>query len=313
MPSFPGFQTHAATLAVSGDEDIRMVYLDNHLERPAPSLLLLHGLFDNKATWIPLSRELNSCCRLIAPDMVGFGRSSRPLLRQGPAAYRYSPAMQVDCLGQFIARLDAGDLILVGNSLGGGIALRLYLTRPDLAPRIRGLVLIDTASYPQRLPGLVREIGGWLGTLLNTRPGRSMCFRLRLADYLVRRGFRRVFHDPRKIPPALVEEAVAVLHAPHTFYAYQQTCRNLVQPDHLDLARRFGAIACPILILWGWEDRIISPLFALRLQRDILPADLEILDQCGHVPQLECPRETAALIRKWLQKHFSPIPPPTED
>lgn len=301
---FPDFQTRAVVVADEDGEEVQMIYLDNHLSSAAPTLLLFHGLFDNKATWILLGRELREDCRLVAPDLVGFGYSSKPLLGHHPEAYRYSPAMQIDYLERFIGRLGLEELILVGNSLGGGLALQLYLTRKELVDRLRGLILIDAAAYPQQLPGYVRELGGWLGALLNTPLGRFVCFRLGLAELLVRRTFSRTFCDQRKIPAALVQEALAVMRTPNAFYAYRLAARNLVPPNHPVLVSRLREVTCPVLILWGWEDRIISPLNALRFQQDIPHARLHIFDQCGHAPHLEYPCEVANLIREWLQEHF---------
>ena len=302
---FPGFQTHRTTIAREGDEDLEVVYLDNHRTTTSPPLLLLHGFFDNKATWRDLCAHLNDSYRIIVPDLIGFGHSSKPRLPGRQLSARYSTEMHVDCLSQFIDCLDLDDLILTGNSLGGGIALRLFLTCSSLHSRTHGMILVDAAGYPQQLPGYIREMGGWVGTLMNISLFRALCFRLGIVSRMVRGTFHRTFFDPGKIPDDLVDEAVAVLKTPDIFYAYQMAARNIIPPDHESLVARFKEIDCPTLILWGKEDRIIPPLFALRFKEDIANADLHIFDCCGHAPHIEYSEQTAELIENWLTKHFS--------
>ena len=304
---FPDFQTHRTIIAREGEEDLEVVYLDNHSTTTSPPLLLLHGLFDNKATWRDLCAHLNDSCRIIAPDLIGFGHSSKPRLPGHPLSARYSTEMHVDYLSRFIDHLDLDDLILAGNSLGGGIALRLFLTSPSLRARIRGMILVNAAGYPQELPGYIREMGGWVGTLMNLSLFRALCFRIGIVSRMVRGTFHRTFFNPEKVSDDLVDEAIAVLQTPDIFYAYQMAARNIVPPDHESLVARFKEIDCPTLILWGREDRIIPPLFALRFKEDISNADLHIFDRCGHAPHIEYSEQTADLIENWLAKHFSGV------
>mgnify|MGYP001351030038 FL=1 len=117
-----------ATAVVVGDESgapIRMAYTETGDPHAEVSLLLLHGLFDHRGTWSYLTPHLVAAgFHVIAPDLIGFGASSRPLLRDLPADERYSVDTQVAFLRTFIRQLDLDDLVLVGSSLGGGAALR---------------------------------------------------------------------------------------------------------------------------------------------------------------------------------------------
>ena len=119
-PLFPGFAEYRLALA----DQVEMAYIDNG-GGDHPPLVLLHGVFDNKATWFRLAARL-AARRLIAPDLIGHGHSSKPTFAARPEHERYSPDMQVGYLAAFIAALDLDDVILLGNSLGGGLALRLY-------------------------------------------------------------------------------------------------------------------------------------------------------------------------------------------
>ncbi|MBT4500616.1 MAG: alpha/beta hydrolase [Gemmatimonadetes bacterium] len=302
--NIPGFQTHTAIIDRQNSEELEVVYLDNGGEADAPCLLLLHGLFDNKATWTHLCRQLGNSCRIVAPDLIGFGRSSKPPLLGRPESERYAAAMHVEFLGKFIDCLGLDNYILVGNSLGGGIALQLYLTRSTQAEKIRGLILIAAAGYPQEIPGYIRQLAGSLGSLLQITPLRGLLARLGILEWLVRGSFHRTFFDPDNIPEALVEEAVAIIQLPDTVRSFQLAARNIVPPDHAALVGKFSQIDCPTLVLWGKQDRIIPSLFALRFQEDIPHTELHTFDACGHASHIEYTEESAALIDAWLQRHF---------
>lgn len=294
---FPRFAENRIALA----DQVEMAYIDNGGSGDHPPLVLLHGIFDNKATWFRLTARLPGH-RILAPDLIGHGHSSKPTFAARPAHERYSPDMQVSYLAAFIAALDLADVILVGNSLGGGLALRLYLDFPALAAKVRGLVLIDAAGYPHKLPVHVHTLGSHLGKLLAHAPVHTLartCGLLRLAAW---RTFRRCFHDRRKIPPELATVAHTALETPNTAYAYHYSARNLVPPDVATFYQRFGDITCPTLVLWGQQDRILPVRSAQRFAADLPCADLNIFPNCGHAPHLEYPDETADCIKQWIKE-----------
>ena len=293
---FPRFAENRIALA----DKVEMAYIDNG-KGDHPPLVLLHGIFDNKATWFRLTARLPGH-RIIAPDLIGHGHSSKPTFAARPARERYSPDMQVSYLAAFIAALDLDDVILVGNSLGGGLALRLYLDFPALAAKVRGLVLIDAAGYPHKLPVHVRTLGSSLGKLLTYAPIHTLartCGLLRLAVW---RTFRRCFHDRSKIPPELATVARAALETPNAVYAYHYSARNLIPSDVATFHQRFGDITCPTLVLWGQQDRVLPVRSAQCFAADLPCADLHILPNCGHAPHLEYPDETADYIERWIKE-----------
>lgn len=291
----------APEVLVLGEDEgrpIRMVYQDSHTSGAA--LLLLHGLFDQRGTWDLVWPLLAGHYRLIAPDLVGFGESSKPRLRPHPPDWRYSLAMHAGHLLRLIEHLGLERWGLVGNSLGGGLALYLWCTQPQLRPAIQGLALLDPACYPQPLPGYVRQVAGWPGALLDQRPLQWLSFRLGLTRWLVEQTLWRCFADPRKIPVGAADQILGRLREPGVSYAYRQAARNLLPADTEALLRGYREVSCPVLALWGQEDQVVPAALAGRLQADMPRATVQLIPGCGHAPQLECPEVVAAALRAWL-------------
>jgi abhydrolase domain-containing protein 6 len=269
-------------------------------------LLLLHGLFDQRATWSLITPHLTAAgFHIVAPDLIGFGDSSRPHLSSQPDAERYSMDMQVGLLRIFIERLGLDNLIVVGSSLGGGLALRLLCTPWPSAPQVRALVLEGAAGHAQGLPAHLQIMAGWPGRLIQHRWIQSMALRSGVLDILTRQTFRRAFHDPGKIRAEVLQSALDVLHIPGTLDAYRQSVRNLIPADIFDFPKRYQEIDIPTLILWGREDNIVPPLFGLLFEEQISNSTLHVFDECGHAPHLELPEETAVVIRDWIRRRLS--------
>ena len=293
---FPGFTERRLALA----DQVEMAYIDND-SGDHPPLVLLHGIFDNKATWFRLTARLPGH-RILAPDLIGHGHSSKPTFAARPAHERYSPDMQVSYLAAFITALDLDDVILVGNSLGGGLTLRLYLDFPALSAKVRGLVLIDAAGYPHQLPAHVRTLGSYPGKLLSYAPIHTLARTFGLLRLATWRTLRRCFYDRGKIPSELATVASAALETPNTAYAYHYSARNLIPPDIATFHQHFGHITCPTLVLWGQQDRVLPVRSAQRFAADLPCADLHTFPNCGHAPHLEYPDEMAACIEWWIKE-----------
>jgi pimeloyl-ACP methyl ester carboxylesterase len=286
------------------DKDIDIAYFDSGGQQHKPTLLFLHGVFDHKGTWNQLVEELPAY-RAVAPDLVGHGQSSKPLLRQMAPQERYSPDMQAEYLSQFIEKLELESLVLVGSSLGGGIALRLYLDYPAVRAKTHALVLVAAAGYPQALPGHVHAMGHWLGRFLQSAAGGKLARSLHLADLAAHRSIQRCFYDRQKIPDQLYGAAIAALQHPNAFYAYRYSALNITPPDLDTFHSRFAEINCPTLVFWGRDDRVINPLAALRFAADIAGAELQVFDECGHAPHIECAPAVAQHLLIFLKRCFA--------
>jgi pimeloyl-ACP methyl ester carboxylesterase len=292
-----------AVVGHEADTPIHMAYAEAGNADMGQHILLLHGLFDHRTTWSLLTPHLVTAgFHVIAPDLVGFGTSSRPMLANQPADRRYSVDNQVDFLRAFISQLGLDDFVLMGSSLGGGLALRTMCTPWPQAPRIRALILEGAAGHAQAVSPGIQLLAGWPGRLLLHPWARALLLASGVARALVQRTFRLAFHDPDKIPADVLDAAVDVLRIPDTLYAYRESARNLIPTDIAAFAQRFPDIDVPTLILWGREDRMIPPLFGLLFEEQIRHATLHVFDECGHAPHLELPVETAVVIRDWIHR-----------
>jgi len=138
-----GDRPESRTLELASPEGpVRIRYWDSKPDSSGPALVLVHGLFDSKRVWRYVWHPLASRRRLVAPDLPGMGLSDKPKLAHLPRAQRYTPAWLSEMLRRTIEALDGlDDLVLVGHSYGGALAL-LALLDETFARRVRGLVLM---------------------------------------------------------------------------------------------------------------------------------------------------------------------------
>ncbi len=256
-------------------------------------VIFLHGLGGTIYTWRHLVGPLAPHYRLILFDLKGAGLSPKPYDN------RYSVLDQAELIYRFILQNNLQQVTLVGHSFGGGVALlvALRLTQHDPS-RLSRLILIDTMSYPQKLPGIIRMLRtpglGWL--VLHLVPDQTQ----------VHNMMETLYYDDSKISPEDVAAYAAPLALPGAKYALQQTMRQII-PDHMDeITARYPQIQVPTLIIWGREDKIIPLENGVRLHQAIRSSRLVVIERCGHDPPDEKPEEVIEITQKFLQEHFQP-------
>ncbi len=223
-------------------------------------VVLLHGLADDVGVWESVMPALAAKHRVIALDQIGFGRSDKPLLG-------YRAGTFVDFLDGFLNELKIDRASLVGNSLGGWIAANFALAHPE---RIDRLVLCDAAGY---------------AAVPKTMDPRALNA-LRLAS---REDIRYLgpltFHNKRFYED--VDLAFKQRVTAGDNYTVNQLLDSMIRGEDV-LDCRLGAIHKPTLIVWGREDKLIPLNFAERFHKEITGSRLEVIDDCGHMPHVEC-------------------------
>jgi pimeloyl-ACP methyl ester carboxylesterase len=256
---------------------------------PVP-VVLLHGYAASIATWHDLRR-------LIPParyttyllDLKGFGFSAKP------NDTRYSPVDQAALVTGFLESLGLTRAVLIGHSLGGGIALLTAIRLRDQDnERVDRLVLIAAAAYRQPLPPIMRLLARPLaGTLLLT---------LVPTGIIVRHVLRACFHNQAGITPARIERYARGFSRHGICHAFGESVRRIIPPDYDRLVAAYGTHGVPTLILWGRNDRITPLAMGERLAREIPGARLAVIDDCGHNPHEERPAETWRVIARFLEE-----------
>ena len=235
-------------------------------------VILLHGLADDIGVWESVMPALAAKHRVIALDQIGFGRSDKPLLD-------YRVATFVDFLDRFLDELKIDHASLVGNSLGGWIAADFALAHPE---RIDRLVLCDAAGYAA------------LGKNMNARTLSAL--RLASRDDIRYLG-PLTFHDKRFYED--VDLAFKQRVTAGDGYTIDRVVDSIIRNEDV-LDGRLGAIRKPTLIVWGREDKVIPLSFAERFHNEITGSRLEVIDNCGHMPHVECPDEFTRIVLEFL-------------
>lgn len=233
--------------------------------KEGPPLVLIHGVGNQAGTWVKVAGDLSLSRRVIVPDLAGHGES-------GPSE---GPLTLADEVAGLAAVLDAEktgpNLVLVGNSMGGWVALRYALEHPA---RVERVVLVNSS-------GIVGDLGD-VTLLPNTREEALRLVRaLGLGDAPEPAGF-------------VLDDLIEKIHegaTPRIFAGLQAS-------DFLEAA--LPGLATPVDLLWGVDDKLLPLSYAHRLA-DLIPRSrLRELEGCGHVPQQQNPRLFVEALREVL-------------
>ena len=248
-------------------------------------LVLVHGLGGAAANWLALAPLLLPGRRLIVPELPGHGGSS-PL----PAAPSLSP--YADRLGLLLDHEGAAPAAVVGHSLGGAVALRLALRRPEA---VSALVLAAAAgiSSATRSARYALTITGILKPGRKIAPHRGRVARSALLKRVV--FARWGASDPDALPPELVE---ALLAGPARHTDTLSAAKALVRDD---LRPELEHVRCPVLVLWGARDNQLPVDDAFDYARR-LRAPLRVIADCGHLLIVERPAGCADAITGFLSR-----------
>lgn len=276
-----------------------MHYVDYGGPDDGPVLLLVHGLGGSLLNWAAIAPSLADTCRVIAIDLVGFGRT-QPLGR--------SPHIDAnrDLLARFVDEVIGHPVILVGNSMGGLLSLLLADARPDL---VSGLVLVDPAvpvGPTARPDPLVTIMFGAYAVPAVARVLMSRRRSLFSAEAQAMAVLRLCCVDTSRVPRHVLRQHLELAREREDYPDVDAELivagRSLV----LVLARRrwltdlMARITVPVLLIHGAKDRLVPIAAARQVARANPSWRFEVAEDVGHVPQLEVPEWTIDRIRDWL-------------
>jgi pimeloyl-ACP methyl ester carboxylesterase len=235
-----------------------------------PALVLLHGIGGDADDWAFCLHPLSKLHRVVALDLLGFGRSDKPHID-------YSIAGFVEVLLRFLPAVGIEHASLVGDSMGGWIAASFALQFPAAVDK---LVLVDAAG-----------LWGNTGAL-------PVDLRVSTRQHM-REVFELLFYNKRLASDILIDLA----YRQHLERGDGYTIHNLLQNlagGHERLNESIAGLKIPTLILWGEQDAMIPVETAWNFQRLIAGSRLEIIPECGHLPALEKPAELVRHVLDFL-------------
>ena len=281
------------------DIDGPVHYLDFGGPANGPVLIAVHGLGGAAVNWSAIAPLLTKRYRLLALDLAGHG-----LTKSGGRGTDVTSNRLL--LHRFIELVSTGPVILVGNSMGGMIALIEAGAAPEM---VAGLILVDPALplTPVRPDPLVTAVfavsaAPVLGPLI-LRQRRFM-----RVEAVVAQTLALCCVDPSRVPEDIVAMHVEVARQRHAMagdgrdlaHAARSVVENAGFLRGQGYRRAIREITCPVLVVHGERDRLV-PVAAARSAVKAHPAwQLDVLPGVGHVPQLEDPAHTAAAFTAWL-------------
>jgi pimeloyl-ACP methyl ester carboxylesterase len=254
------------TIAVNGRSTVLM-----HGGEGTP-FVYLHSTLGESSLWLPFYQALAKRFRVLVPTHPGFGKSE---------GFDQIDTIE-DMAFHYIELLDAlglDEVILGGVSLGGWIAAEVAVRWPE---RVKKLWIADA-------PGLWVE-GKPLGDLF-----RFMLDRDRLRALL--------FHDPHSAVATLVIKTQADEESMLAAYQSLTVLARLVweRPYDPKLAGRLHRVQCPVLLLWGDDDRLVPPAYGEAYRQHLPQAQMQLLPRCGHLPMFEREAEFVEAVTKFAE------------
>jgi 2-hydroxy-6-oxonona-2,4-dienedioate hydrolase len=233
-------------------------------------LVLLHGLFGALSNFVDLIEYFKRHNRVIVPMLPLFDLD---LLHTSVGGLQ-------KFVHKFIEFRDLNNVHLLGNSLGGHVALLHVLKHPD---RIKSLILTGSSGLFENGMG-------------DTYPKRG--------DYeYIKKKTELTFYDPKIATKELVDEVYEIvgnrLKAIKIIALAKSAIRN-------NLGEEISQIKQPTLLIWGNNDAITPPFVGREFQRLIPNSELHFIDKCGHAPMMEVPGEFNLILHKFLTKLSEP-------
>ncbi len=255
------------------------------------ALLMLHGFAASLFSWREVMPPLAQSNTVVAFDRPAFGLTQRPLPAQWSGTSPYSADFQVDLTLALMDSLGIQKAILVGNSMGGGVAAMTALRAPE---RVQALILVDPAIYSgsNGSPGVVQ----WLMSTPQMRRVGPLFVR-NIKDWGLDFA-RSAWHDPSKMTPEVWAGYLKPLQAENWdigLWEFQAASR----PSNV--ASRLGDLKMPVLVVTGDDDHIVPTAQSVRLAHELPNAQLAVIPNCGHVPHEECPAEFLRAVNSFLR------------
>ena len=233
-------------------------------------LVLLHGLFGALSNFKDLIEYFKHHYKVVVPMLPLFDLDLLHTTVGGLAKY----------VRRFLEAKDFKNVHLLGNSLGGHVALVYLLKHPE---RTRSLTLTGSSGLFENGMGA-------------TYPKRG--------DYdYIRNKTEVTFYDPRMATKELVDEVFSITNNRIRVIKIIALAKSAIRNN---LGDELNNIKQPTLLIWGNNDTVTPPFVAKEFQKLIPNSELHFIDKCGHAPMMEVPEEFNVILHKFLKKLSEP-------
>jgi 2-hydroxy-6-oxonona-2,4-dienedioate hydrolase len=233
-------------------------------------LVLLHGLFGALSNFVELIEYFRNHYNVVVPILPLFELDLLHTTVGGLQKFVH----------RFIEFKNYKSLHLLGNSLGGHVALLHVLKHPE---RIKSIILTGSS-------GLFESGMG------DTYPKRG--------DYeYIKKKTQLTFYDPRVASKELVDEVYEIVNNRLKALKIISLAKSAIRNN---LGEELNQIQQPALLIWGNNDAITPPFVGREFQRLIPNSELHFVDKCGHAPMMEVPDEFNSILHKFLKRLNEP-------
>jgi abhydrolase domain-containing protein 6 len=253
-----------------------VVFVARPTKRGIP-LVAVHGFGGDKETWLMMAALVPRTRGMVLIDLPGHGRSIDVPESQATIRHHAEAVLRV------LDRTGIERAVMCGNSMGGGVALRLAISWPD---RVAGLVLVASIGRD------VHDGGALAWVDHNPLIPRE-------AD--IDKFIELVLERPPPVGKAVIRHVIT--QRARRAESLQRLFRGFVLAGgEAGVPRDLAGIAVPALVIHGEQDRIISKRTAEDLVLALPRGELVVMRGVGHAPQLEAPRHTARLVERFARK-----------
>jgi abhydrolase domain-containing protein 6 len=241
----------------------------------AKTLVLLHGMGDDKSSFLQSAKKLSEHYNLVLPDLNGHGDNAKQ------AGRNYSIKGQTELVHAFLQKLGINQYFIGGNSMGGHTALAYTLHYPT---EVQALVLVNA-------PGVTLDDHVVYGGFGQPMKGKEDLDKV----------MARVFYKAPSLPGPIANYMISTINSSLDFVD-NTLVPSITQGEDFDLKNEIQNISAPTLILWGKHDIVVKANVAAFFDQTIPNSTLVFLENGAHSPQLEIPNEVAEGMVAFLEK-----------
>jgi len=229
-------------------------------------LLLLHGLMGALSNWDKVIEDFSTEYRVIIPILPIY---DLPLLTTGVKSL-------AKYVHKFIMYKRLTDITLLGNSLGGHVALIYVLSHPSI---VRSMVLTGSSGlYENAFGGSFPRRGSY--------------------DF-IKEKVEFTFYDPETATKELVDDVYRIINDRHSVIRILAMAKSAIRHN---MKKDLHKINIPVALIWGKDDKITPPEVAVEFNELLPDSELHWIDKCGHAPMMERPEEFNRVLKGFLER-----------